>query len=123
MMACRLLPRPEIRTPSVRFIGHADLARAGGDLADHAGSGLAGTGPSRARTQSTSAGAQPRIRPIPMLNVAVHLVLGHAAGRPHEREERRHLPGGLVDPRLAALGEHARKVVGDAAAGDVRQRP
>ena len=49
-----------------------------------------------------------------------HVVVRHAAGALQPPKERRHLPGGTIDDGARALGQHARQIVGDAAAGDVR---
>src|SRR5271157_1408089 len=51
---------------------------------------------------------------------AQHLVAGHIADLLQVLEDGWHRPGVDLDDRSHALGQHARKVLGEAAAGDVR---
>ena len=53
---------------------------------------------------------------------AQHFRLGDAAGLRQPVEHRQHRDAREVDARAEALRQHARDVVGEAAAGDVRQR-
>ena len=50
------------------------------------------------------------------------LVLAHPAGRDHRRDRRARLPRPRLQPRAEALGERARQVLGEAAAGDMGRR-
>ena len=64
--------------------------------------------------------AQTTISPMPMLNVRNISSSAIAPARLQQLEERRHRPRAAIDRRGAPVGQHARQVVGDAAAGDVR---
>jgi hypothetical protein len=49
-----------------------------------------------------------------------HVVVGHTARSRQPCEEWRDTPRTTIDDRTGACGENARKVLGDASAGDVR---
>ena len=51
----------------------------------------------------------------------VHLVVGDSPEPLQHLEDRKHGPAPAIDPRRHALGQDAREVVGDPAAGDVRE--
>ena len=57
----------------------------------------------------------------PHVEGAVHVVLRHAPDALEIAEDRVGRPGGLVDQRSGARREDARQVLGDPAAGDVRE--
>ena len=49
-----------------------------------------------------------------------HLGDPDVAARPQQREDRRYVPCGRINRRVAAIGKNARQVVGNPAAGDMR---
>ena len=134
MSACRLLPRPEMSTPIVRAPagvpdGGSDAGRS--PIENSAAAALDGADRGRAAPPAASerlaaadaasaTAATATIRPTPMLNVRSMSSPRHGAGLLEPHEERRHLPRPTVERPLGARRQHARQVVGDPAAGDVR---
>ena len=60
--------------------------------------------------------------PIPRLSAVRASSSGTSPAGNQPAEQRRPRPGVRIEPRAAALGQHAHQVAGDAAAGDVRER-
>ena len=72
------------------------------------------------RTASTSLAATARIMPMPMLSERRRSYSGTRPDSPSQRKIGGTRHDGAVDAGGGAGGKHARQVVGDAAAGDVR---
>ena len=124
--ACRLLPRPEISTPrrrasGVPFIAVVDHAAGSGAHLTDDGCVRLTRAPAGARSSSSTAGAaHATISPMPMLNVRSMSSSGTAPARCSHPKIGGTLPRRPSTTRLGAVGQDARQVVGDAAAGDVR---
>ena len=74
-----------------------------------------------ARPRRASAWRTARIMPTPRLKRAAVIVVGNVADAAQHLEDRRHGPGRRYRwPAARPSRQHARRVVGDAAAGDVR---
>src|SRR5215470_8591788 len=106
-------PRPEARTPTRSGSGIHDRPRAGPDLAyleDALSRGL-----ERPRGAVDLARAYHEEVADAHVEGAAHLRLRHLSALLNDREDGRHRPRARVDDGLAALGEDARKILGDAA--------
>ena len=121
-MASMLLPRPEMTTATGSsdsfFDDHA--ARAARDAADHA-RGFAASPRACASAASTSAGATTAIMPMPQLKVRYISAAAIVAGGCQPVEHRIACPAAPLQHDFEAVRQHARNVVGEAAARDVRE--
>src|SRR5687768_7315482 len=109
MRAWRLLPRPEISTPSPGSarssanVSHSGAARA--DFADAARRRLAG--PFERLEDGRLVGGRARDdQSDPHVEGAEHVFHRHAALPLKPREDRRHRPGRAVDGRVNAVGQY-----------------
>src|SRR5262245_62081470 len=119
MIDWRLDPRPEISTPSRRLdVDHLSRARDDGPDPDRVGFAVASQGVDDSlgfawRTNEN--------QPDPHVERAKHLVSGNVAALLQQPKQRWRAPGAEIDLGTAPFGQHARKVLGDAASGDMRQ--
>src|SRR4029453_3858115 len=115
----RLDPRPEIRIPSRRLdVNH--LSRAGDDEPDpdRMGFTVASQGVDDPfgfswRTNENQTDSH--------VERAKHLVSGNLAALLQQLKQRWHTPCAQIDLGTAPFGQHARKVLGDSASGNMRQ--
>src|SRR6185436_2469308 len=118
MMACRLLPRPEMSTP-IEGLDILDRARSSRNPPDD-----------EAALAAVVAQDGKHLRLVPCIAAddhadahverAQHLVVAHAAAPLEEGEDRRHAPRALRNRGARALGQDPRQVLGDPTARDVR---
>ena len=124
MSACRLLPRPEIRTP----IAGVRSSRSSTDDAFAAGAGSRRCAPRRARRPRPARRAARRSsvrrarddQPDAHVERPQHVGVRHLPVCCSHWKIGRHLPRRSIDRARACRRQDARQVVGDAAAGDVR---
>ena len=134
--ATKLLPRPESRiaterTPLGRLRSLTLAVRSGAEVVDHA-TVARDHSPDRpapaalprraaARSRPARPGATTATMPIPMLKTRNISSSSTSPFSCSTRNGRRNLPAAEADLRREPLGQDARHVVGQAAAGDVRQ--
>src|SRR5581483_190500 len=124
MIACRLVPPPEINTAMetgfaiIFSSANRHAARAVADLAHHKGP-LAHALEQRERAVG-ALWSDHENHAQAVVEGPVHFVLRHGAEFLNQRKHRRHRPAAARDERCASLRQHPRQIAGDAAAGDVR---